>query len=233
MKRLAVIIPAAGESRRMGLKTPKPFLPLGGVAMVARTIETFQKCRSVGLVQPVLPRAYLPRFRRLMERNSWKSCLPAIAGGRERQDSVRKGLLSLPEDVEIVMIHDGARPLVPSRLITDVLEAADRHGAALAALPLHDTVKKASSGAFVERTVERRGLWLAQTPQAFRIGLILEAHASAVDTGFRGTDDASLVEAIGHPVRIVPGSPLNLKITTPEDLALARGIVSRSGSAGE
>jgi 2-C-methyl-D-erythritol 4-phosphate cytidylyltransferase len=233
VKRVAVIIPAAGESRRMGLKTPKPFLPLGGVTMLARTIETFQKCRPVRLIQPVLPRTYLPRFRRLMERHSWKSCLPPIAGGRERQDSVRKGLLSLPDDVEIVMIHDGARPLVPSRLIIDVLEAADSHGAALAALPVHDTVKKASSGAFVKRTVERRGLWLAQTPQAFRVGLILEAHASAVDAGFRGTDDASLVEAIGHPVRIVPGSPLNLKISTREDLALARGIVSRPGSAGE
>lgn len=215
----------------MGMKTAKPFVLLGGVPMIARTIGVFQRCRAVKMIQPVLPRRDLERFRRgILKKYGWSKCRPAVAGGRERQDSIARGLELVPDEIEIVMIHDAARPLVTTALVNAVLRAAESEGAALAAVPVQDTVKKSSTGSFVERTVERRGLWLAQTPQAFRAGLLREAYLRACDTGHRGTDDASLVEAIGHPVRLVTGSALNLKITTPGDLALVRGIIGRADS---
>ena len=230
MRDAAVIIPAAGRGVRMGTKTPKAFLSLEGAPMLARTIDVFQRCRRVRVIQPVLPRKDLVRFRLgMLARFGWSKCLPPVAGGRERQDSITRGRDALPGDIEFVMVHDAARPLVPPALVRAVLRAAERDGAAIAAVPVQDTVKKSSTGSYIERTVERRGLWLAQTPQAFRAGLLREAYLRARGTGHRGTDDASLVEAAGHPVALVTGSALNLKVTTPEDLALVRGILRRRG----
>jgi 2-C-methyl-D-erythritol 4-phosphate cytidylyltransferase len=224
MNRVAVIIPAAGKSERVGLKTPKPFLLLAGVPVLARTINLFQKNRRVGLIQPVLPNHQIPLFRRLQKKYHWAKCLPPVRGGRERQDSVANGLAALPAEVEIVMIHDAARPFVTPAIINRVLDAARRHGAALAAVPVHDTVKSSSRTGRVLKTVDRRGLWLAQTPQAFRADLLREAHRRAAANRHRGTDESALIESMGHPVHLVPGSPLNLKITTREDLALARSL---------
>jgi 2-C-methyl-D-erythritol 4-phosphate cytidylyltransferase len=141
---------------------------------------------------------------------------------------VAAGLRALPGDVEFVVIHDGARPFASTALIDRVLAEARRHGAAIAAIPVQDTVKRVSADLFLEGTVDRRALWLAQTPQAFSVALLREAHALARDSRFAGTDDAALVEALGHPVRVVPGSRLNFKITTREDLSLARMIVGRA-----
>ncbi len=128
------------------------------------------------------------------------------------------------------MIHDAARPFVTPAIIDRVLDAARRHGAALAAVPVHDTVKSSTRAGRVLKTVDRRGLWLAQTPQAFRADLLREAHRRAVAAGHRGTDESALIESMGHPVHLVPGSPLNFKITTREDLALARSLVKQKGS---
>ncbi|MHB8837213.1 MAG: 2-C-methyl-D-erythritol 4-phosphate cytidylyltransferase, partial [Candidatus Methylomirabilia bacterium] len=153
---------------------------------------------------------------------------PAVAGGRERQDSVAAGLRALPAGIDYVVIHDGARPFATAALVERVLAAARRHGAALAAVPVHDTIKRVSPDLFLDGTVDRRALWLAQTPQAFSVGLLREAHAQARAAGLEATDDAALVEALGHPVRVVPGSRLNFKITTREDLALARLLVGRA-----
>jgi 2-C-methyl-D-erythritol 4-phosphate cytidylyltransferase len=140
---------------------------------------------------------------------------------------VAAGLRALPEGVEFVVIHDGARPFAPTALVERVLAEAQRHGAAIAATPVQDTVKRATAGLFLDGTVDRRGLWLAQTPQAFSVALLREAHAMARDSRLAATDDAALVEALGHPVRVVPGSRINFKITTREDLALARMLVGR------
>lgn len=226
MKGAAVIIPAAGKGVRTGLKTPKSFIPLAGAPLLARTIDVFHGHKQVGLIQPVLPRTQLSAFRkRFIDAYGWEKCRPAVAGGRERQDSVFLGLKALPEGVEFVIVHDAARPLVTAALISRVLLAARRHGAALAAIPLQDTVKKSTRLSLVEKTVDRRGLWIAQTPQAFRTGLLREAHSRAAARGFRATDDASLVEKLGHPVYMVTGSSLNLKVTTREDLLLARTLL--------
>jgi 2-C-methyl-D-erythritol 4-phosphate cytidylyltransferase len=224
----AAIIPAAGRGSRIGLRTPKTFIDLGGAPLLARTIAVFAASRRIALIQPVLPRTYLARFRSaVLSRHRWPTCQPAVAGGRERQDSVAAGLRALPEQIDFVVVHDGARPFVTTGLIEKVLAEARRHGAALAAVPVQDTVKRVSADLFLDGTVDRRALWLAQTPQAFSVALLREAHAQARAAGLEATDDAALVEALGHPVRVVPGSRLNLKITTREDLALARLLVGR------
>lgn len=227
MNRAAAIIPAAGRGLRTGLRTPKTFIDLGGVPLLARTIAAVAASRRISLILPVLPRTHLARFRSaILARHRWPACLPAIAGGRERQDSVAAGLRALPTQVEYVVVHDGARPFVTAALVERVLAEARRHGAALAAIPIQDTVKRVSADLFLDGTVDRRALWLAQTPQAFSVGLLREAHARARATGLDATDDAALVEALGHPVRVVPGLTHNFKVTTREDLALARLIVS-------
>jgi len=227
------VIPAAGRGSRTGLKTPKTFLALDGESILARTIGVFAASPRIAYVQPVLPRARVAAFRTgPLARRRWRTCLPPVAGGRERQDSVAAGLRALPRDVEFVIVHDGARPLVPLALVHRVLEAARRHGAALAAIPVQDTVKRGSLDGFLAGTVERQHLWLAQTPQAFHLPLLLEAHEHARATGAAATDDAGLVEALGHPVRLVTGSALNLKITTREDLLIARALLRGAARAG-
>jgi 2-C-methyl-D-erythritol 4-phosphate cytidylyltransferase len=232
VSRVAAVIPAAGKGSRIGFKTPKTFIDLEGMPILARMIAVFAASRRIGLIQPVLPRTHIAAFRRRIQgRFRWGACLPAVAGGRERQDSVAAGLRSLPDEVEYVVIHDGARPFVTLALVHRVLEEARRHGAALAAVPIQDTVKRVSSDLFLEGTVDRHRLWLAQTPQAFHLPLLREAHLRARAAGLAATDDAALVEAMGHPVRVVPGSPLNLKITTREDLALARAFIDRTASS--
>ncbi len=232
MSRAAAVIPAAGRGTRIGLKTPKTFVDLGGEPLLARTLAAVAASRRIALVQPVLPRAQLSRFARLLARHRWERCLPPVAGGRERQDSVAAGLRALPADVEFVVIHDGARPFATTALIERVLAEARRHGAALAAVPVQDTVKRVSPDLFLDGTVDRRALWLAQTPQAFHAGLLREAHEHARARGLDATDDAALVEALGHPVRVVPGSRLNFKVTTREDLALARMLVAAGATRG-
>ena len=227
MSRAAAIIPAAGAGARLGFSTPKTFIDLGGAPMLARTIATVASSRRIAVVQPVLPRSHLSLFRsRILSRHRWENCLSPVAGGRERQHSVAAGLRALPEDVDFVVIHDGARPFVTRALVERVLLEARRHGAAIAAIPVQDTVKRVRPDLFLDGTLDRRALWLAQTPQAFQIGLLREAHARASAAGLDATDDAALVEALGHRVRVVPGSVLNFKITTREDLALARALAA-------
>ena len=226
MSRAAAIVPAAGRGARIGFKTPKTFIDLGGVPLLARTIAALAASRRLAVIQPVLPRTHLALFAsRVLARHRWERCLPAVAGGRERQDSVAAGLRALPDDIDIVLIHDGARPFVTTALVDRVLAEARRHGAAIAAVPVPDTVKRVSPDLFVDGTVERRALWLAQTPQAFQVNLLREAHERARAAGLDATDDAALVEVLGHPVRVVPGSRLNFKVTTREDLAIARALV--------
>jgi 2-C-methyl-D-erythritol 4-phosphate cytidylyltransferase len=141
---------------------------------------------------------------------------------------VLQGLKALPPGTDIVVVHDAARPLVSQGIIGAVIRAAIRYGAALAAIPVQDTLKREGARSCVDATVERLRLWQAQTPQAFHFELLLEAHARASAEGYRGTDDASLVERLGKPVRLVRGSPRNLKVTTREDLALARALFRSS-----
>ena len=148
------------------------------------------------------------------------------AGGVRRQDSVWNGLQAVDKRTNIVVVHDAVRPFVTGTMVEEVVDGARTHGAAIVAIPLHDTVKRATSEGMIETTLDRQRLWSAQTPQAFKIELLREAHQSSHESGVEATDDAFLVEQIGHRVAIVNGSPDNIKVTRPEDLVMGEAILA-------
>lgn len=224
MKTIA-LIPAAGMGRRMKAGVNKQYLELGGRPILARTLALFDEHPRVDGIIVISPADEIDFCRtEVVERFGFNAVQAIVAGGAERQDSVRNGLEGCEADPDdIVLIHDGARPLLPPALIDESIDTARRTGACVVGVPLKDTVKSVSSGTIVA-TPERRTLWLAQTPQAFRLSLLREAHRRAAMDNFTGTDDASLVERLGHPVAMIEGSYRNIKITTPEDLILARAF---------
>ncbi len=204
----------------MGGRTPKAFLRLGNTTILGATLRLFQTPPLVRAVVVAVPAAYVARARRLALRD--RRPAPAIvAGGVTRQESVWQAMQALEPDTEIVVVHDAVRPFITRRLLATVIAAARDHGAALCALPIAETVKRVREG-LVAETVDRTELWAVQTPQAFRYALLREAHEKAQRDGVVGTDDAMLVERLGHPVRVVPGLAQNIKITTLADLRRAR-----------
>lgn len=220
---VAAVIVAGGAGLRMGRgSTRKQYLDLLGTPVLLWSVRTFVGHPAVGHTVVVLPAADAE------EPPHWLADLPVaiVAGGPERRDSVRNGLDAVPFAYGTVLVHDAARPLVPPDLIDRVI-AGVGDGGAVAALRVADTVKQAN-GEMVERTVDRAGLWLAQTPQGFRIDALRAAHARALAEGWAVTDDAGVCERYGIPIRLVEGAPENLKITRAADLrlaeALARGL---------
>lgn len=194
--------------------------------LLAYTLAAFESCPAVGRVVLVTAHAALERARDLIEEESFDKVRDLVAGGDTRQDSVRAGLEAAGRCAWVV-VHDGARPFVTPDLIQQGLEEARATGASSCALPVPDTVKEGDDRGYVARTVERSRLWLGQTPQTFRYDLLVEAHRAA-ESGADATDDAALVEALGVRVRLYRGSPRNLKVTTPEDLALAEALLAHS-----
>ena len=187
--------------------------------MIAYSMMAFASCSGVDPLVLVVRRGNLERARELSAQLGISSIV--CEGGERRQDSVRNGLGAVAE-ADLVAIHDGARPLVTPELIEACYQAAEISGAAVAAVPVRDTLKMVSADGWVTRTVSREGLWVAQTPQVFRLDLVRRAYA-ALDREV--TDDSAAVELLGHPVRVVPSEPANLKITTKGDLLLARALV--------
>jgi 2-C-methyl-D-erythritol 4-phosphate cytidylyltransferase len=227
--KVAAIVVAAGQGARMGSEIPKVFLPLGGVPMVAVTLRALASVELIGEIVVVVAPASVPRIERVLQ-ESGPPRVPVhhVLGGAARQDSVAAGLAAVSPETEIVAVHDAARPFVSPARVTAVIEAAAAEGAALLAVPSRDTVKLVDDHGVVTQTPPRQRVWLAQTPQAFRAGLLREAHARARQDGVVATDDAALVERMGRPVKVVPGDASNLKITTPADLHWAEWYL-RSG----
>jgi len=215
--RVAVVIPAGGSGTRMGGRLPKQFLKIRGEPILVATVRRFVSHPSVDLVVVAAPASHLTRTRRLLRPLSRRTTLTVVEGGAERQESVWRALQAIPEAVAIVLVHDAVRPFVTRGLVDEVLRATIETGAAICARPIAETVKRVAEG-FVRETLDRRSLWLVQTPQGFRAGLLREAHEKARRDGVVGTDDAMLVERLGQPVGVVPGIADNVKITTPEDL---------------
>jgi 2-C-methyl-D-erythritol 4-phosphate cytidylyltransferase len=223
--RVAAIIVAAGESRRMG-GVDKAFTLLGGKPVLARAVDAFQKCGSVHQIVLVVNEQNLERCRQLVAESGWSKVTDVCPGGKRRQDSVAEGLSHLSH-CDWVIIHDGARPLLTVDLIEHGLEAARETGAAVAAVPVTDTIKVAGDDRIVHQTPPRRNLWAVQTPQVFRFDIIAEAyHQAKVEV----TDDASLVEQLGYKVKLYMGSYVNIKVTAPDDLALAEILWQKQGS---
>ncbi|MEE9119999.1 MAG: 2-C-methyl-D-erythritol 4-phosphate cytidylyltransferase [Syntrophobacteria bacterium] len=225
--RVVAIIPAAGEGRRMGEAVEKQFLHLQGIPVLAHTLGVFDKSPEVdGVVLVVAPQQRQALKENVLGPYPCRKLLGVVDGGSERQDSVARGLEAVPGDCELVVVHDGVRPLVSVALLGAVLEAANYHGAALAAIPARDTVKRAKEEVVAE-TLERETIWLAQTPQAFQANLLRLAYEKASRDKILVTDDAALVESLGVSVHLVPGSPENIKVTTPTDLIIAEALLAK------
>jgi len=226
-KKNCAIIVAAGKGKRMGADINKVYLPLGGKPVIVHTLEAFCHIRQIDEIVVVLSAEDMDYFKKeIANRYNFSKPIFTVEGGMERQISVYNGLMALPDDVDIVVIHDGARPFITPDLIGQTIEEAREYGAALVAVPVKDTIKEVKSDLRVSSTLNREILWLAQTPQAFCHSLIVKAHKKAVEQGFTATDDSALVERLGKSVRIVPGSYENIKITTKEDMLFAEYILS-------
>jgi 2-C-methyl-D-erythritol 4-phosphate cytidylyltransferase len=211
----------------MGGSVPKQFLSLGGEPLIVHCLRILQAAHTVDEIILAVPEADLDYCAHdLVRRYEFSKVKNVVPGGLERQDSVRLALERVPEETEIVLVHDAVRPLLTGQMVDDVIAAAEKHGAAIIALPMRDTVKQVGSDHVIQRTVDRRPLWLAQTPQAFRRPWLQEAHRKAHAEGIHATDDAFLVESLGHPVAVVEGSGENIKVTRPEDMVIGEAILA-------
>jgi 2-C-methyl-D-erythritol 4-phosphate cytidylyltransferase len=223
------LIPAAGMGKRMGASINKQYLQLGGLPIVARTISVFEQSPLIEAIYLVIPADEIPYCREhVVEACGFRKVVQIVSGGRERQNSVMNGLNAMRHliaDDDVVLIHDGVRPLITPELLRESIEAARENDGALVAVPAKDTIKTVRDGLVID-TPLREMLWQAQTPQSFRFGTIYGAHRAAEQEGFTGTDDASLVERRGGSVRVVRGDYRNIKITTPEDLVLAEAFLA-------
>jgi 2-C-methyl-D-erythritol 4-phosphate cytidylyltransferase len=204
----------------MGRK--KQGLPLWGRPVLRWTLDVLEATPAVRGVGVVVPAADVARWRRRLAR--CRKVRAVVAGGAARQESVARGLAAVPAAAAWILVHDGVRPCITPDLVTRVLASARAHQAAVAALPVAETLKRGRDG-WVKETVARDGLWAVQTPQGFRAPLLREAHRRATADGVVGTDEASLVERLGVAVRLVPGLPGNIKLTRPADLPLARALL--------
>ena len=228
-KRVVALIPAAGSGVRMGGHVAKPFLQLNGREILAHTLDLFERTALVDDVWVIVGADNLVACRQgIVERYGFKKVRDVVAGGASRQESVWRGLQRIDAGVDLVVVHDGVRPFVTETVLLATLACAAEHGAAVSAIPLRDTLKRVSPQGEVEATVPRENLWRTQTPQAFRRQLLETAHQQARQRNLRATDDAGLLESLGHPVRVVPGLEGNIKITTPDDLNLSARLLGES-----
>jgi 2-C-methyl-D-erythritol 4-phosphate cytidylyltransferase len=224
---IAALIVAAGRGVRMGASVRKQYLPLGGLPVLVRTLRAFSSCPQIDRIVLVVPADEIAFCRsELIERFPLHTAAELVAGGARRQDSVCNGLDILDEQ-GIVLIHDGVRPLVRRGLIEACIEGVRMWDACIPVVKLTDTLKQIDGNDTIERTVPRDRLGMAQTPQGFQLPLIRRAHDLARRHDWEATDDASLVERMGFAVHTIAGSPLNIKITTPEDLRWAEALLDQ------
>jgi 2-C-methyl-D-erythritol 4-phosphate cytidylyltransferase len=215
----AAVVVAAGQGLRFGAPD-KTLLPLAGKPLLTYALDAVEAATSIECVVLVVGEHTRERAERLVEHGTWSKITAVVVGGDRRQDSVAAGIAVVPAHVDFVALHDGARPFAPPPLFDATVAAARRTGGAIAAIPVSDTIKRVHDNR-VAATVRRADLWAAQTPQAFNLARLREALAIAAETGLQVTDEAALFETQGWPVEVVPGTPENMKITYPEDLALA------------
>ena len=208
----------------MNLDHPKQYHLLAGIPILIHTVRAFSRNSRIGSIIVVVPAAWQERTRDLLDQfGLLDGRMTVTAGGERRQDSVLAGLCLLTDSVDIVLVHDGARPLISDELINRCYHGAIRHGAVIAAIPVKDTLKRCTSGLTVAVTIDRENLWQAQTPQAAKLDLLQRAYALVGDRDV--TDESSLLELAGIPVTVVEGSETNIKITRPEDLVVAEKIM--------
>lgn len=219
------VIVAAGKGKRMGTEISKQFLPLGGKEILAHTVEKFEKAEKIRDIILVTGEDSLQDVQEMAQEYGWEKIRSVVAGGKERQDSVWNGLQEVSEDTEIVLIHDGVRPFVTEDILNGSIETALEMGGCVAGVPAKDTIKVCNRENIAVATPDRSTLWQIQTPQTFRRERIIKAYEQAKADGFVGTDDASLAEHSGYPVKVIMGSYRNIKITTKEDLLIGEAFL--------
>ncbi len=233
---ISALIVAAGLGSRMAAKQPKQYLKLDGRPILGLTIKAFDRCVSMAKIYVVIPETDLAYCQKeIVDVGKFTKPVTLVSGGERRQDSVFNGLKAIADTEGLVLIHDGVRPFLSDTLIAACIQAGKQYGACVPAIPVFDTLKQADAANCIRNTMSREGLYMAQTPQTFRLSLILKAHAEALKQGWEATDDAALVERLGEPVHIISGSRENIKITTPEDLAWAKAylkVQSLKGGGG-
>ncbi len=223
---VSAIIAAAGMSNRMGSKINKQFIAIGGKPIIAHTIEKFEESRYIDEIIIVAKEEEIEYCRKeIIKKYKFNKVSNVIRGGKERQDSVYNGILALNEKSKIVLTHDGARPFVKIQNIEDGIKGALDYGACVIGVPVKDTIKIVEEGNTINNTPKRSMLWAAQTPQCFLKDILIKGYEKAIELGYLGTDDSSLVEKIGYSVKMIMGSYENIKITTPEDIALAESLL--------
>ncbi|MGP0595205.1 2-C-methyl-D-erythritol 4-phosphate cytidylyltransferase [Nitrospira sp. T9] len=228
---VVAVVPAAGLGTRMGGNTPKQYLTLGNLPLLVHSLQIFQQLeeiREVILSVPASDREYC--WRKIVKPFGLEKVAKVVAGGVRRQDSVRNGLAAISDRPDGVLVHDGVRPFIDQRMVRNVIDCAGKTGAAVVAMPIHDTVKRVGASGIIQETLKREELWQIQTPQVFRYDWLVEAHQQAQQHQWEVTDDAALIERMGYPVSVVEGSCFNIKVTKPDDLVFGEAILGTIGS---
>jgi 2-C-methyl-D-erythritol 4-phosphate cytidylyltransferase len=224
---VTAIVPAAGTGIRFGGALKKQFIALNGLPILSHTLRALAASDALAAIIVVVPPGEEPRGREALQLAGVNLETEVVPGGQTRQESVYNGLQRAKAETDLVLIHDGVRPFVSRQVVLATVEAAKEVGAAVAAVPIIDTIKRVDTDGLVIETLQRGQLWSIQTPQVFRYALLMQAHRAVLEHGIIATDDAALVERIGGIVKVVRGSYENLKITSEEDLPLADLILKR------
>ena len=226
MDKVAAVIVAGGSGRRMGMNIKKQFIELEGKAILAHTIEAFNKCKVIDEIVVVVGKEDIDKVKtEIVSRYGYDKVIQIVEGGTERQESVYNGLMAVTKDIQYVMIHDGARPFISQVILEKALIMTKEKHATVVAVPVKDTIKVVNGELEVEATPSRSTLWSVQTPQSFKKELLINAYAYAKEKSLIVTDDSMLVEAYGKKVHVVEGDYNNIKITTSEDLVLGQAIL--------
>jgi 2-C-methyl-D-erythritol 4-phosphate cytidylyltransferase/2-C-methyl-D-erythritol 2,4-cyclodiphosphate synthase len=223
---IAAVIAAGGTGSRIGASRPKQFLEVGGQPILVRTVEALFALDRLVHVVIALPREHVIQAKEMLAATPWKAPVVCIPGGPTRQESVRLGCLETPPDADIIMVHDAVRPFCSRELLERIIAAAWAEGGAVPGLPATETIQRVSRRGRVLKTPPRDELYAIQTPQCFRAHLLRSALERAHQEGFEGTDESSVVRRFGHPVKVVPGAPENIKITRPLDLEIAERLIA-------
>ncbi|MCM8783644.1 MAG: 2-C-methyl-D-erythritol 4-phosphate cytidylyltransferase [Candidatus Omnitrophica bacterium] len=223
--RISAIIPSAGRGKRLRENKDKVFVTLDNKPIIYYTLKSLEEIEEIGeIILVVSGRSFMYAKDEFLKKIRFTKVKKVVKGGPTRTDSVWNGLKEIDKTADLILVHDGARPFINKILLKKVIEAGARFGAAVLGVPINATIKKVKSGSVVE-TVSREYIWETQTPQVFRKDLIVSCYQQAINEGFKPTDDAQVLEHYGKKVKIVEGSILNIKITTPEDLFLAKAIL--------
>lgn len=228
---VVAVVPAAGLGTRMGGNTPKQYLTIGNLPLLVYSLQVFQQLGEIGeviLSVPAADREYC--WRKIVQPFGLEKVTKVVAGGARRQDSVRNGLAAISGRPDGVLVHDGVRPFINQVMVRKVIDCAGKTGAAVVAMPIHDTVKRVDPSGIIQETLKREELWQIQTPQVFRYDWLVEAHQQAQEHQWDVTDDAALIERMGYTVSVVEGSCFNIKVTKPDDLVFGKAILETIGN---